>query len=226
MGGRRGTRRIGEARATRGRLDARGRLAEGLGTPARGRMARVRGRAARLRAGVLSLPIGRLLESRHHGPFHSCGRRLACAPETSAPATILQLAASLDRPAERYLVSVLEVPAHGKPAREPRHVDAKRLDRAREVGRGRLALDVWIRGEDDLRDRAVCQAREQPRERGAARALSCPWRDDAAEHVIQAVEGTRPLDRRDVSRLGDDADGSPGRGSGPRRRCSARAWRS
>ena len=58
----------------------------------------------------------------------------------------------------RDFVGVLEVAADRHAHRDPRHLDAERLQQPREIDRGRLAFDVGVGREDDLVD-AVADAR-------------------------------------------------------------------
>src|SRR5687768_16274313 len=54
-------------------------------------------------------------------------------------------AASLERAAKRDLVGVLQVTAHRQAAGEAGHREAHRGDQPRQVGRGRLPLEVRVR---------------------------------------------------------------------------------
>src|SRR4051812_2560135 len=62
---------------------------------------------------------------------------------------------------ERELVGVLEVAADREPAGQPRDLDPEGLELAGEEHRGRLALEVGVRAEDDLLDRLLAEAGEQ-----------------------------------------------------------------
>ena len=67
----------------------------------------------------------------------------------------LDLAATLERPAEGDLVGVLEVSTYRQSTRQPRHAQPERLQHPCDVGRGRLALEVGVGREDHLGDLAV-----------------------------------------------------------------------
>src|SRR6185312_14929628 len=54
---------------------------------------------------------------------------------------------TLERAPERDLVGVLQVAAHGEPGRQARHGDLQRVQQARQIRRGGLALQVGVRGE-------------------------------------------------------------------------------
>src|SRR5262249_10556669 len=82
-----------------------------------------------------------------------------CASNESASAS--ELAAAGERSGEGGLVGELEVSAHREALREPGDPDAHRLEEAHEVERGRLALHVRVRGDDDLLDLAVLEADEE-----------------------------------------------------------------
>src|SRR5712691_9684732 len=57
---------------------------------------------------------------------------------------------ALQRTADRHLVRVLEVSAHRKTARQPRHTHAASGQELRDVHRRRLTLEIRIRREDEL----------------------------------------------------------------------------
>lgn len=118
----------------------------------------------------------------------------------------LQRAARLDRAAQRELVGVLQVAAHRQAARQPAHRDAERLDGARQVARRGLALDIGVRGDDDLLGPLRAEPRQQLAHMQLLRADLVDGADDPSEHVVQAAIAPGPLDRRDVARLGDHAD--------------------
>src|SRR5581483_5394626 len=72
-------------------------------------------------------------------------------------------------------------------------------------GRG-LSGHVRIRREDDLLDAVALDAPEQFVDPEVRRIDPVEWRERAAEHVVEAAELRRPLDRDQVARLLDDAD--------------------
>ena len=73
----------------------------------------------------------------------------------------LQLPAPLEGAGECHFVRIFQFPAHRHAVGDARHLDAHRLDEARDVGRRGLALDIRVRGQHDLLDPAPGKAREQ-----------------------------------------------------------------
>ena len=61
----------------------------------------------------------------------------------------------LESPAQRDLVRILQVATDGQPARRPRHPQPERFEQPGQVGRGRLAFQVRVPGQDQLGDRPV-----------------------------------------------------------------------
>ena len=107
--------------------------------------------------------------------------------------------------AERHFVGVLEVAADGQAAGEARHADAA----AQPVGQvrgGRLAGHVRVRRQDDLLDAVALDAPDQLVDPQMLGLDAVDRRERAAEHVVQAPELVRPLEREQVGRLLDDAD--------------------
>ena len=105
---------------------------------------------------------------------------------------------------ERHLIRILEIPADGQPAREPRHADAI-AQAIGEVGGRRLARHVRVRGEHDLLDAALLDAIEQLADPEIRRLDAVEGGEGAAEHVVEAPVLVRPLEGDDVDRLLDDA---------------------
>lgn len=125
---------------------------------------------------------------------------------TSECAAALQRPPGLDGAAEGELVRVLEVAAHGQAARQATHRHAQRLDGARKVARRGLPLDVGVGGDDDLLDVLLAKAREQLANAQLLGTDLVHGADHAAEHMVQAVVGTRALDGLHVARLAHHAD--------------------
>ena len=73
--------------------------------------------------------------------------------------------------------------------------DAERLEQPRQVDRGRLALDGGIGGEDDLLDAALLHAREQALDLQVVGTDALQRRQRAHQHVVDAREPARLLDR-------------------------------
>src|SRR5690606_32592082 len=87
---------------------------------------------------------------------HPLSETRARAPTGSADG-----GAALEGAAERDLVGVLEVAADGKTAGQLGDLEVERHEHAHQIGRGRLALEVRVGGDDDLGDRAVLEPAEQ-----------------------------------------------------------------
>src|SRR4051794_15845355 len=56
----------------------------------------------------------------------------------------------LESTTERQLVGILQIPTDRQPGGEPGDAQAHRLEQPREVGGGRLTLEVRVRRQDDL----------------------------------------------------------------------------
>src|SRR6188768_413254 len=109
-------------------------------------------------------------------------------------------------PAERDLVGVLEITTHGQSTRQPGHGQPHRDQHPGEIRRSRVALDVRVHGQDDLRDRAVVEPGDQLAHAQLLGADAVERRDCAAEHVVAAPELAGALDRDHVLGLLDHAD--------------------
>ena len=89
---------------------------------------------------------------------------------------------------------------------------ARRVTRTRsrrrscEVRRRRLAGRVRVRGEDDLDHSVALDAVHELVDPQVLGLDAVERRERAAEHVVEAAELRRPLERDDVDRLLDDAD--------------------
>src|SRR5256885_2755977 len=116
------------------------------------------------------------------------------APGGSAEAGLDHLAAAVQRPPEGHFVCVLEVAADRKPARESRNARAA-AQPVREIGRGRLAGHVRVGREHDLLHAVSLHPVEQLVDPQVRRLDAVQRRERAAEHVVQAAELRRPLDR-------------------------------
>ena len=94
------------------------------------------------------------------------GRRAAASsrrPASGGPVadgSDIKQSPSFERAPQRHLVGVLEVAPDRQSARGPGHPQAHRLDQPGQIGRGRLALQVGVGGEDQLGDR--CRRRAAP----------------------------------------------------------------
>ena len=121
-------------------------------------------------------------------------------------------------------------PPTGRPEASRVTAQAHRPQRAGEEGRGGLALEVRVGGDDDLGDGAVGQPGHQLADAQVVRADAVDRADRPAEHVVPAAELTGALDGDDVLRTPrprrppSRRDGGRGRsGTGPPpRRC--RRW--
>src|SRR6478752_277676 len=110
-----------------------------------------------------------------------------------ASASDIQQPSSFERASEGDLVGVLQVAAHRQTARKSGDLQPHRLDEAREVGRGRLALEVGVGREDELGDLAVGEADHQLAHTQVVGADALDRADRAAEHVVATTELARLL---------------------------------
>src|SRR2546421_2428474 len=117
----------------------------------------------------------------------------------------LHLAAACESTAESDLVRVLEIAADRKAAREAGDAHAP-PPAVGGGGRGRLARHVRVGGEHHLLDPVLLDAPEQLVDPEVLRLDAVERRERAAEHVVEAPELVRALQRDQVDRLLDDAD--------------------
>src|SRR5919202_417164 len=118
----------------------------------------------------------------------------------------IQQSPPLESAPERELVRVLQIAPHRQPGGQPGDAQAHRFEQPREVGRGGLALEVRVGGEDDLGDLAGGEALHELLDAQVVGPHALDRADGAAEHVVAAAELARLLDRDHVLRLLDDAD--------------------
>src|SRR5579862_1454019 len=118
------------------------------------------------------------------------------------------LSTARERSSERHFVGVFEVAADREAAREARDANAIAKP-AREIGRGRLAGRVRVRGEHDLDHAVALDAVEELVDPQVLRFDPVERRERPAEDVVEAAVLRRPLDRDEVDRLLDDADRRP-----------------
>src|SRR3989440_745358 len=107
--------------------------------------------------------------------------------------------------ADRDLVRVLEVAAHGEPTGDTGHPEPQRLEQPGEVHRRRFAFDVRVGGEDHLFDALVVHPRQELLDLQLFRPDALDRRDRAQQHVVTAAVLLGPLDGDDVTRFLDDA---------------------
>src|SRR4051812_4825620 len=93
-----------------------------------------------------------------------------------------------------HLVGVLEVPTYRQSTRQTSHAQVQRGQVSAEICRRRVALDVGIRGEDDLRDRPVGEPTHQLTDAELLGSDPLQRRDRPAEHVVAPPELAGPLD--------------------------------
>ncbi len=80
------------------------------------------------------------------------------------------------------------------------------LQELRQVERGRLALDVGVRGEDDLLGRLALEPDEELADLEVAGADAVERRERAVEDVVAPAELVGPLDGEEVGDALDDAE--------------------
>ena len=117
----------------------------------------------------------------------------------------LHLAAAGESAAQRHLVGVLQVPAHGETAGEARHAHAS-AQSVREVRGRRLARHVRVRREHDLLHAVAFDAPDQLVDAQVLWIDAVDRGERTAEDVVQAAKLARPFDGDQVDRLFDDAD--------------------
>src|SRR5918999_1729637 len=113
---------------------------------------------------------------------------------------------SFERAAKGDLVGVLKVAAHRQAAGQAGHSDAHRLDKAGEVGRRGLALQIRIGGEDQFGDRAIGEPGHELLDPQVFGPDALDGADRAAQYVVAAAELAGLLDRHNVLGLFDHAD--------------------
>src|SRR5438093_1750088 len=124
----------------------------------------------------------------------------------------VQYTAALYRPPvreglrERHLVGVFQVAADGQPACDATHTDAHRPQQLQQVLRGRVALDFWIRRQNDLPNGTIPDPCYQGRDLQIIGADALDRGQRAVEHVVEATVSACPLERKHVKRLLHDAD--------------------
>src|SRR5262245_31777047 len=116
---------------------------------------------------------------------------------------------ALERLRKRHLIRVFEIAADGKPAREPSHCDADRLEHRRHVHRGGVALQVRVGRQDHLGHAVAFDAIEQLLHAKVFGSDAVERADRAAKHVVPALDHAGLLDRGDVLWLLDDAERRP-----------------
>src|SRR5215467_14038757 len=113
---------------------------------------------------------------------------------------------SLECPAQRHLVRVLQVAADWQATGWPGHLQAERLAEPGQVGRGCLAFEVRVSGQDQLGHLAVSKPGHQLGDPQIFRPDAIHRADRAAEHVIPAAVLADLLDCRHVLGLFNYAD--------------------
>src|SRR3954447_23812838 len=89
----------------------------------------------------------------------------------------------LESATERELVGILQIPSDRQPGGQPGDTQAHRLQQPSEVGGRRLALEVRVRGEDDLRDLTGREPRDQLADPQVVRPDPLDGTDRTPEHV-------------------------------------------
>src|SRR5579859_5274426 len=113
---------------------------------------------------------------------------------------------SLEGPPQRHLVGVLQVTADGQAAGRPGYLQPERLAQPGQVRRGRLALEVRVSGQDQLRHVPVGEPGHQLGDPQVLGPDAVHRADRPAEHVVPAAELADLLDRRHVLGLFYHAD--------------------
>src|SRR6202011_83739 len=103
----------------------------------------------------------------------------------------LDVAASLQRPAQGQLVGILEVSANRETTGDPGYLDPERPQKAGEIHRGGIALDVGVGTENDLGDALDVQPGQQLTDTQLLRADAFERGDGTLQHVIAAPVLTR-----------------------------------
>src|SRR5919205_2870795 len=84
-----------------------------------------------------------------------------CRATVGVPVSSMHGSPSLEGPAQRHLVGVLQVATYGKSTRKPRDAQPQRLQEPGEIGRRGLTLEVGVHRQDHLGDLAVGEAGHQ-----------------------------------------------------------------
>src|SRR5262245_40273692 len=112
-----------------------------------------------------------------------------------------------ERVRERAAVHVLELAAHRDAVRDARRADAAPRDQLADVVRGGIAFDGRVGREDHLLDLALFEQRLEAVEAELLRANAVERREVAHQHEVAAAIAAGLLDRDDVGRRLDDAQG-------------------
>ena len=125
---------------------------------------------------------------------------------TSASRELVPVAAaSGERASECHFVGVLEIAAHGKPARESGHDDPV-AEAVREVRGRSLSRHGRVRRQHDLLDTIRADAVEETFDPQVAGLDAVERRERAAEDVVEAAILVSPLEREHIDWLLDHAD--------------------
>ena len=98
------------------------------------------------------------------------------------------------------------MPANRNTIRQPRNLDAERLQQPRNVHRRGFALGVRIGGEDNLLGLLLRHALDQLADTDVVRSDVPHRRQRAVQHMIQTLVLLRALERNYVARLCHHAD--------------------
>ncbi len=122
------------------------------------------------------------------------------------PAARLEVAAPLHGLEHGDLVGVLQIGTDRNTHGDARDADAQRFDQLRQVNRSGLAFGGRIGGHDNLFDGAAFEAFDETFDLQLIGADTFERRQSPAQHVIDAIELPRFLDRLDVGRVFHDAN--------------------
>lgn len=118
----------------------------------------------------------------------------------------LKGAARFNGAAEGDFIGKLKIATNRQAACKARDLDARGTKKARKVACRRFALDVGIGRDYDLFDGRVVEARQKLSHMKRIGADALKRRERPAQNMIFAGKGTGALYRRDIARLGNDAD--------------------